>query len=71
MSERQDMEAATVMLLRSIAIVANAKAYPANLLSAIRSVLADLDANLMAGNWQALAADAAWLIDQAKRMENT
>jgi hypothetical protein len=62
-----DMDAAKAMLLKSVQIAANSHSDPARIVRTIRTALADLDAYLLAGDWLALARNAAWLIEQTKR----
>jgi hypothetical protein len=65
--QASDVVAAQAMLLKSVAIVAGSELDCERARGAIRAALADLDGKLLAGDWQALAHDAAWLIDQARR----
>lgn len=61
------MVAAQAMLLKSVSIAARAEGDPQRLLSAIRAATDDLDGRLLAGDWQALARNAAWLVQQARK----
>ena len=66
-AERDDLDIAKTMLLKSVAIVVGSDLDDRTARGAIRAALQDLDGRLLAGDWQALARGAAWLIDQARR----
>jgi hypothetical protein len=67
MNEADLAETAKSMLLKSIALVCGSTLDDRRKIAAISAVLTNLDAKIMASNWQALVQDSAWLIDQAKR----
>lgn len=67
MAERDDMLTAQVMLLKSIAVIVGSELDCERMRSALHAVLEHLDANVMAGYWQALSADAAWLLGLARK----
>ena len=66
MNESELAETAKTMLLKSIAIVVDSNLPDARKLQAIKAVLANLDAKIMASSWRRMVEEAAWLIDVAK-----